>query len=114
MAGACPLSVFLFLWLILAFEHQQPRRRQTDQCAQTAAPSENLARLVVVVVAVLGSETAGILVTENFATRGTKACWPAKHGQLVPDNRVVISSRNLLIGLAWDHPKQPSRLPKRF
>ena len=79
MSKQWSLDVFLFLWLILAYERQQLRRRQADPCAQTAVPSTNLARLVVVVLAVLGSETAEVLVTENFVTRGTRALWFAKH-----------------------------------
>ena len=66
---------------MLTYEHLQPRRRQAYPHAPNAVLSENPARLVVAVAAVLGSETAEVLVTQKFITRGTRASRPAKHGR---------------------------------
>ena len=60
-------------------EHQQSRRRQASPHAPNVVPSGDPARQVVAVAAVLGSETAEVLVTENLVTRGPKASWRAKN-----------------------------------
>ena len=51
------------LFICLANEHQQPRRRPSVPHVLNAAPSRNLVKPVVAVAAVLGSETAEVLVT---------------------------------------------------
>ena len=48
--------------------------------AANVAASENLGKLVAVLAVVLGSESAEVLVTPSFVTRGTRASRPAKHG----------------------------------
>ena len=59
--------------------HQHERRRPSVQYAPNAASSRNLGKAVVVVAAVLGSETAEVLVTQNSVARGTRASRPAQH-----------------------------------
>ena len=71
-------NVFLFDTLIN--EPQQPRRQPPVPFVANVSPSRNPAKTVVVAAAVLGSETAGVLVTQDFSTRGTRACRSAKHG----------------------------------
>ena len=44
-----------------------------------AASLENLAKSVVAVTEVRGSEIAEVLATQNVITRGTRAFMPAKH-----------------------------------
>ena len=58
---------------------QQPRRRKPLGPHAANAPSGNPVKAVVVVAAVLGSETAEVLATLNFVIRGTKGSKPAKH-----------------------------------
>ena len=72
---------FLDVWSTTTLTHQQPRQRSPVLYAPNAAPSGNLAKPVVAVAAVLGSETAEVLVTQNVVTRGTRASGPAKHGR---------------------------------
>ena len=113
------LVCFLFLWPILTYKHRQPRRRQAYPYAPNAAPSANLARLVVAPVAVLGSVTAEVVATRNFVTRGTRVFWPAKDGhsgrtQLGPATQMVFSSETFPLELAWETPKKSSRPPKRI
>ena len=60
--------------------HQHERRRPSGPYAANVAPSQNLAKLVVAVAAVLGSKAAEALATQDFSTRGTRAYRPAKHG----------------------------------
>ena len=62
------------------YTHQQPRQRPSVQYAPNAASSRNLGKLVAAAAVVLGSEIAEALVTQNFATRGTRAFGLAKHG----------------------------------
>ena len=70
-----------FSVIIPTCKHQQPpRRRRPDQYAANAASLGNLGKAVVVVAAVLGSETAEVLVMPSSVTRGTKASRSAKHG----------------------------------
>ena len=65
-----------------AYEYQQPwRRRQSGPYAANAVTSPNLAKTVVVVAAVLGSESAEGVVTSSLVTRGTRASRPAKYGR---------------------------------
>ena len=77
------VSLFaLCLFIYLVNEHQQPRQRQSVLYAPNAAPLGNQANLVVAVAEVLGSEPAGVLVTQKtLATRGTRASGPAKHSR---------------------------------
>ena len=81
---------------MFTYEHQQPRRRQQvyPYYAPNAASLRNPARLVVVVVAALGSETAEVPVTRNFVPLGTKAFWPAKEGTV---EGIHLNNRILLI-----------------
>ena len=58
---------------------QSPRRRSSVPYVANAAPSRNLAKAVVVVAEVLGSEIAEALVTQNFVTRGTRVSRLANH-----------------------------------
>ena len=67
---------------MLTHDQQQLLRRQASvPYVPNAAPSRNLAKAVVVVAEVLGSEIAEALVTQNFVTRGTRAFGLAKHGR---------------------------------
>ena len=67
---------------VLFFEHQQPqRRRPSVTYVPNVAPSRDLVKAVVAVAVVLGSETAEVLVTQNFVIRGTRASRSAKHGR---------------------------------
>ena len=61
-------------------KHQQPPRRlqPSVRYAANAASSRNLGKAVVAVAAVLGSETAEVLVTPSLITRGTRASGYAK------------------------------------
>ena len=56
---------------------QQPGRQLSILYAPNAAPPGNLGKAVVVAAVVLGSETAGVLVTPSLITRGTRAFGPA-------------------------------------
>ena len=57
------------------------RYRQAFLYAANAAKLINLAKLVVAVAAVLGSETAEVMVATNTITRGLTVFRPAKDGQ---------------------------------
>ena len=71
----------MFPFVSLVNEHQQPRQRLPSVThARNAGPSRNLGKAVVVVTAVLGSETAEELVTQKAVTRGTRASALAKYG----------------------------------
>ena len=76
-------KVFLFVFLpMLTYQYQQPTQRRTSvPYVANAAASRNPAELVVAVTAVLGLETAQVLLTQIFITRGTRAYRPAKHGR---------------------------------
>ena len=64
-----------------SLEHQQTRRRESALYALNADQSINLARVVVVVAAVLGSKTVDLVVTQNFITHGMRAFKSAqRHG----------------------------------
>ena len=52
-----------------------------DLYALNAELSRNPARLVAVVAAVLGFETAEVGVTPSLVTRGLRVSGPAKHGR---------------------------------
>ena len=62
---------------VLTYKHQQSRRRLAAPYAPNVAPSRNLAKSVVVVKVVRGSDTAEVLVTQKLVTRGTRALRPA-------------------------------------
>ena len=59
---------------------QLKQRRLSVRYAPNAAPSQNLGKAVVVVVAVPGSKAAEVLVTRYSGTRGMRVCMPAKDG----------------------------------
>ena len=79
------MTVKIFPLLSWLMPHKTPRqtrqRRSPFPYAPDAAPSRNLAKLVVAVAEVLGSETAEVLVTPSLITRGTRASRSVKHGQ---------------------------------
>ena len=60
------------------YHQPRPRRRPSGPNAANAAPLRNLGKAVAVVAAVLGPETADVLVT-SLITRGTKASRSAKY-----------------------------------
>ena len=67
------------VFVSLTNEHQQSRRRQLVPHALNVAPSRNLGKAVVAVAAVLGLETAEVLVTQKkLVTPGMRASRPAK------------------------------------
>ena len=63
--------------------------------AANVVASGNLGKVVVVVAAVPGSETAEVLVTPSSVTRGTRAYRAAKHGysprELVVDSQTRLT-----------------------
>ena len=61
--------------------YQSRRRRPLSPYAINVAPSRNLEKAVVVVAAVLGSETVEVPATPSSVTRGTRASGSAKHGR---------------------------------
>ena len=61
-------------------QQQSRRRNPLGPHAANAVSLRNLVKAVVVVAAVLGSETADVLVTPTLITRGTKACMSANYG----------------------------------
>ena len=72
--------VFLFVRLIiLHMQRQQSRQRPSLRYAQSVASLRNSAKPVVVVAAVLGPESAEVLVIQNLITRGTRAFGHVKH-----------------------------------
>ena len=71
---------FLFVSFFLTRKHNQAQRRPSVSYAANVAPSQNLAKRVVAVAAVLGLKAAEALGTQDFSTRGTRAYKPAKHG----------------------------------
>ena len=72
----------LFVWSnTYIYIHEQPRRQRLVWYVPNAAPSRNLEKSVAVVAVVLGSETAEVLITPIFITRGTRASRPANPGR---------------------------------
>ena len=75
---------------------QQSRRRQPARPhASNVASSANLEKAVAAVAAVLGSETAEMLVIQKPATRGTRASVYAEHDrrarELVADTQTRLN-----------------------
>ena len=94
----------------------QTRRRSAFPYASDAVSSRNLAKPVVAVTAVLGTETAELQATRNFLTRGPRASRRAKHGR--SPREASAGSQRLLEGkglvllmeLTRKSPEQSSQL----
>ena len=65
-------------------------------CAANAAPLINLGKAVVVVAADPGSETAEVLVRQDFSTPGMRAYRPAKDGHSRGGSRKVLLNKKAL------------------
>ena len=59
----------------------QPQRQPLMSHVSNVALSKNPAKLVAVVVGVLGLETVEVVATPSLVTRGLRASGPAKHGR---------------------------------
>ena len=90
---------------MLTYKYQQPR-----PYAANAGPSRNLGKAVVVVAAVLGSETVEAVVTPSLITHGTKASGSAKHGrsprELAADSRTRLNDYTLPMVFTRGTPKR--------
>ena len=80
----CSVMVVLFCCFCMHYTNtnnhmQQSRRPLSLPYAPNAASPRNPAHSVVAVAAALGLETVGVSATPTLATRGTRACRPAKH-----------------------------------
>ena len=69
--------------------------------APAAELSGNLTKAVVAVAEVLGSETVGVLVTQNFTTRGMRVSRPAKHGNFPRQSLLNKKALVLLMVMTW-------------
>ena len=77
---SCCASGLLFVLMISpTYKQRLTRRRLLLLGASHVAPSKNPANSVVAPVAVLGSETVGLLGTQKLSTHGTRAFRLAKH-----------------------------------